>query len=379
MLLTNLTLLFYNSCNYNYIFQSKNKGVNMIGKILKTIKTTIFKDKLDDLYQQEFNFGTEADLNHPNPITKEINYTFDGYIGDSQAFLTYNMAYEKLYDVYYLKNKTSNQHDNNKPNHKEGLQKIFELSQSAFALGISTFNYSVINGNLDKTYIHNLIRNKMREFKLDFGNLEKHKNEKIKVQIEALTFFDNSMILRITFSEIETSMLYGMMLQNNKDDFKEFIQQSHKLSKNRIDSFVNDDFKLDTKSIQKMKDVIGEDQLNQMLQDMNQNKGVPLDEKTANEIFEYQAKQTLDYVDFGYISTYNMLIENFNHGVLIDITDIETLFKYLDVKTVKKFYSLDKFKNNNINKKIRQDIKTPSDFVKFLSINNMLIKLEKKA
>lgn len=378
MLLTNLTLLFYNSCNYNYIFQSKNKGVNMIGKILKKIKTTIFKDKLDDLYQQEFNFGTEADLNHPNPITKEINYTFDGYIGDSQAFLTYNMAYEKLYDVYYLKNKTSNQHDNNKPNHKEGLQKIFELSQSAFALGISTFNYSVINGNLDKTYIHNLIRNKMREFKLDFGNLEKHKNEKIKVQIEALTFFDNSMILRITFSEIETSMLYGMMLQNNKDDFKEFIQQSHKLSKNRIDSFVNDDFKLDTKSIQKMKDVIGEDQLNQMLQDMNQNKGVPLDEKTANEIFEYQAKQTLDYVDFGYISTYNMLIENFNHGVLIDITDIETLFKYLDVKTVKKFYSLDKFKNNNINKKIRQDIKTPFDFIKFLSVNNMLIKLEKK-
>ena len=376
MLLTNLTLLFYNSCNY--IFQSKNKGVNMIGKILKTIKTTIFKDKLDDLYQQEFNFGTEADLNHPNPITKEINYTFDGYIGDSKAFLTYNMAYEKLYDVYYLKNKTSNQHDNNKPNHKEGLQKIFELSQSAFALGISTFNYSVINGNLDKTYIHNLIRNKMREFKLDFGNLEKHKNEKIKVQIEALTFFDKSMILRITFSEIETSMLYGMMLQNNKDDFKEFIQQSHKLSKNRIDSFVNDDFKLDTKSIQKMKDVIGEDQLNQMLQDMNQNKGVPLDEKTANEIFEYQTKRTLDYVDFGYISTYNMLIENFNHGVLIDITDIETLFKYLDVKTVKKFYSLDKFKNNNINKKIRQDIKTPFDFIKFLSVNNMLIKLEKK-
>ena len=351
----------------------------MIGKILKTIKTTIFKDKLDDLYQQEFNFGTEADLNHPNPITKEINYTFDGYIGDSQAFLTYNMAYEKLYDVYYLKNKTSNQHDNNKPNHKEGLQKIFELSQSAFALGISTFNYSVINGNLDKTYIHNLIRNKMREFKLDFGNLEKHKNEKIKVQIEALTFFDNSMILRITFSEIETSMLYGMMLQNNKDDFKGFIQQSHKLSKNRIDSFVNDDFKLDTKSIQKMKGVIGEEQFNQMLQDMNQNKGVPLDEKTANEIFEYQAKQTLEYVDFGYIATYNMLIENFNHGVLIDITDIETLFKYLDVKTVKKFYSLDKFKNNNINKKIRQDIKTPSDFVKFLSVNNMLIKLEKKA
>lgn len=350
----------------------------MIGKILKTIKTTIFKDKLDDLYQQEFNFGTEADLNHPNPITKEINYTFDGYIGDSKAFLTYNMAYEKLYDVYYLKNKTSNQHDNNKPNHKEGLQKIFELSQSAFALGISTFNYSVINGNLDKTYIHNLIRNKMREFKLDFGNLEKHKNEKIKVQIEALTFFDKSMILRITFSEIETSMLYGMMLQNNKDDFKEFIQQSHKLSKNRIDSFVNDDFKLDTKSIQKMKDVIGEDQLNQMLQDMNQNKGVPLDEKTANEIFEYQTKRTLDYVDFGYISTYNMLIENFNHGVLIDITDIETLFKYLDVKTVKKFYSLDKFKNNNINKKIRQDIKTPFDFIKFLSVNNMLIKLEKK-
>lgn len=352
----------------------------MIGKILKTIKATVFKDKLDDLYQQEFNFGTEEDLNQHqlNPIAKEINYAFDGYIGDSQAFLTYNMAYEKLYDVYYLKNKTSNQ-KNEKPNHQEGIQKIFELSQSAFALGISTFNYSVINGNLDKTYIHNLIRNKMREFKLDFGDLENDKNEKIKVQIEALTFFDNSMILRITFAEIETSMLYGMMLQNNKDTFKEFIQQSHKLSKNRIDSFVKDDFQLDANSIQKMKDVIGEEQFNQMLQDMNQNKGVPLDEKTANEIFEYQAKQTLEYVDFGYIATYNMLIENFNHGVLIDITDIETLFKYLDVKTVKKFYSLDKFKNNNINKKIRQDIKTPFDFVKFLSVNNMLIKLEKKA
>ena len=352
----------------------------MIGKILKTIKATVFKDKLDDLYQQEFNFGTEEDLNQHqlNPIAKEINYAFDGYIGDSQAFLTYNMAYEKLYDVYYLKNKTSNQ-KNEKPNHQEGIQKIFELSQSAFALGISTFNYSVINGNLDKTYIHNLIRNKMREFKLDFGDLENDKNEKIKVQIEALTFFDNSMILRITFAEIETSMLYGMMLQNNKDTFKEFIQQSHKLSKNRIDSFVKDYFQLDANSIQKMKDVIGEEQFNQMLQDMNQNKGVPLDEKTANEIFEYQAKQTLEYVDFGYIATYNMLIENFNHGVLIDITDIETLFKYLDVKTVKKFYSLDKFKNNNINKKIRQDIKTPSDFIKFLSVNNMLIKLEKKA
>ena len=350
----------------------------MIGKILKTIKATVFKDKLDDLYKQEFNFGTEEDLNQHNPIAKEINYAFDGYIGDSQAFLTYNMAYEKLYDVYYLKNKTSNT-NNEKPNHQEGLQKIFELSQSAFALGISTFNYSVINGNLDKTYIHNLIRNKMREFKLDFGDLENNQDEKIKVQIEVLTFFDNSMILRITFSEIETSTLYGMMLQDNKEKFKDFIQQSHKISKNRIDSFVKDDFQLDSNSIQKMKDVIGEEQLNQMLQDMNQNKGVPLDEKTANEIFEYQAKQTLEYVDFGYIATYNMLIENFNHGVLIDITDIETLFKYLDVKTVKKFYSLDKFKNNNINKKIRQDIKTPSDFIKFLSVNNMLIKLEKKA
>lgn len=350
----------------------------MIGKILKTIKATVFKNKLDDLYQQEFNFGTEEDLNQPNPIAKDINYAFDGYIGDSQAFLTYNMAYEKLYDVYYLKNKTSNA-NNKKTNHNEGLQKIFELSQSAFALGISTFNYSVINGNLDKAYIHNLIRNKMLEFKLDFGDLENNQDEKIKVQIEALTFFDNSMILRITFSEIETSTLYGMMLQDNKEKFKEFIQQSHQLSKNRIDSFVKDDFQLDANSIQKMKDVIGEEQLNQILQDMNQNKGVPLDEKTANEIFEYQAKQTLEYVDFGYIATYNMLIENFNHGVLIDITDIETLFKYLDVKTVKKFYSLDKFKNNNINKKIRQDIKTPSDFIKFLSVNNMLIKLEKKA
>ena len=355
----------------------------MILNFFKKIKTTIFTNKLEKLYQQEFNFGTEEDLNQHQlyPITKEINFAFDGYIGDSQAFLTYNMAYEKLYDVYYLKSKTktSNQNNNEKPNHQEGLQKIFELSQSAFALGISTFNYSVINGNLDKTYIHNLIRNKMREFKLDFGDLENDKNGKIKVQIEALTFFDNSMILRITFSEIETSTLYGMMLQDNKEKFKEFIQQSHKLSKNRIDSFVKDDFQLDANSIQKMKDVIGEEQFNQILQDMNQNKGVPLDEKTANEIFEYQAKQTLEYVDFGYIATYNMLIENFNHGVLIDITDIETLFKYLDVKTVKKFYSLDKFKNNNINKKIRQDIKTPSDFVKFLSVNNMLIKLEKKA
>ena len=68
----------------------------MIGKILKTIKATVFKDKLDDLYKQEFNFGTEEDLNQHNPIAKEINYAFDGYIGDSQAFLTYNMAYEKL-------------------------------------------------------------------------------------------------------------------------------------------------------------------------------------------------------------------------------------------------------------------------------------------
>lgn len=347
----------------------------MIWNFFKKIKTTIFTNKLEKLYQQEFNFGTEEDLNQSNPITKENNYAFNGYIGDSQAFLTYNMAYEKLYDVYYLKNKTSKTNKN----HQEGLQKIFELSQSAFALGISTFNYSVINGNVDKIYIHNLIRNKMREFKLNFGDLEKNKDEKIKVQIEALTFFDNSMILRITFSEIETSTLYGMMLQDNKEKFKEFIQQSHKLSKNRIDSFINEDFQLDSNSIQKMKDVIGEEQFNQMLQDMNQNKGVPLDKKTANEIFEYQAKQTLEYVDFGYIATYNMLIENFNHGVLIDITDIETLFKYLDVKTVKKFYSLDKFKNNNINKKIRQDIKTPFDFVKFLSVNNMLIKLEKKA
>lgn len=350
----------------------------MIWNFFKKIKTTIFTNKLEKLYQQEFNFGTEEDLNQSNPITKENNYAFNGYIGDSQAFLTYNMAYEKLYDVYYLKNKTSKTNNEN-PNHQEGLQKIFELSQSAFALGISTFNYSVINGNVDKIYIHNLIRNKMREFKLNFGNLEKNKDEKIKIQIEALTFFDNSMILRITFSEIETSTLYGMMLQDNKEKFKEFIQQSHKLSKNRIDSFINEDFQLDSNSIQKMKDVIGEEQFNQILQDMNQNKGVPLDEKTANEIFEYQAKQTLEYVDFGYIATYNMLIENFNHGVLIDITDIETLFKYLDVKTVKKFYSLDKFKNNNINKKIRQDIKTPFDFVKFLSVNNMLIKLEKKA
>ena len=54
------------------------------------------------------------------------------------------------------KTKQNNIKEDEDPNYT--MRKLFEVSQSAFILATSTFNYTIINGYVSKTYILNIIK-----------------------------------------------------------------------------------------------------------------------------------------------------------------------------------------------------------------------------
>lgn len=338
---------------------------------IQKIKKIFTHPDLDNIHFDEHIATKEDMVNHnKDNNTKKQNYQFEKSLDESQAYITYSMAYNNLYNAYIKKTKQDNIKENEDPNYT--MRKLFELSQSAFILATSTFNYTIINGYVSKTHIQNIIKSKLREFELDWKTF--NSEEQIPINIEMLSFYDNSVLLRVLFKNIETSQQYYHFLTRHKDKFEQFIQDSHNKAKKESEQFINNDKPLTQKDRQKIEETLGED----YLQKIKQNNQLGLDSKTAKEIYEIQSKQTLDYVDFGYVSAFNLLLENFYNGVLIDISDFDSLFHHLKITGVRKFFNGNHMTGKQFKNKIRQDIKTKEELYNFLQKNHMLIKLAKR-
>lgn len=350
--------------------------INIFQKIKQKIKSSIIDE------QSSHTIANELDFNeyHSTPVIKkeEKTYHFDEYVGGSQAFLTYQIAYDKTYtETAKVISKLPDADDKEK-----NMKRLFEISQSAFFLVGTTFNYAIIHGQLTAEYIRNIITNKLGEYSIDFKNFD-YKNL-IDVKIELFGFMDNSVLTRITFLNLDDSLAYSLLLQENISSFKEFIELSDNIAKNKIEEHANQKVDIAPTVVEKMKSNFTEEDWQRFT-----NGNSTFNNETASTIYREQSEMSLKNVRFKYISTYNLLIQSFKYGAIIDVSDFDGLMKHLTIKTVSKFYSASAYKSNKIenytdkytqklNSKIRTDIKTVEELILFLKSNKMLIKLKQK-
>ena len=348
--------------------------------ILNLFRKHILKSRLSD--NNNYEYGTKEEYNEilkESQSTKktEINYSFPSYIADSQAFLTYHMAYNRIYDEYaqkYKENSTENENESN-----NNFFKLFQISQSAFMLGLTSFQYSIIFGYIHKDYLKNIVSNKMREFKINYDDLSSLP-DMIKVQLEVQSFYDNSLAVRMNIKDLNVSNAYIDLLNKELPNFKHFIKNASKLAKDAIDKHLTEEIDKNSKSFDSFKKLVKNENFNlyeELEEKDKQDNNYKQLNKVSEEIYEYQSNKTLEFVNFSYISSYFILMENFKNNTIIDITDIEQLFENLDITSVKKINHIIG-KKNITNHKVNHNIKTKEDFYNFLLKNKMFIKIAKK-
>lgn len=260
-----------------------------------------------------------------NSLSNE-EYVFNGDLFDSQAYLNYYVAYRHLLKKYEAKAKATT------TSNKKSKLNLFVLSQSAFMLSISEFQHAIIFGEIKRSFIEDIIDEKMREYPINFRKLDiKDKSVSIPVKIEMLTFSDNSVILNMSF---ENSVLddYLQLMNAEKDNFYRFIHENSTMLQDSI----------------------------RAMSEQRNNEAFSLEK----EVYEQQRTETLKMVNFVYHNTYQMIIENLENQIFTHICDLKTLFQNLvNIKSVGQF-----------NGKVRHN-PTTDDVYKFIKANRMIVTL----
>lgn len=238
-------------------------------------------------------------------LTAKDVYYKGGDIVNSQAYIIYMSAYNNMYDkwvkeykIKQSKKKDANQ-DVEKKITKTDYKDLFNLTQSAYLLILTSFKQVSVRCTIDTMLLLQLIDIKLLDYMLPnlLDIYEKH--PRIKVLVEFVPCYDNSIVVRITgvddglecFKDIRTLML------NTADKFQHFIQSNHHLTE-------------------------------MFMQEMQSDNEIA---NTASQIQEENIKTAT----ITYINNYNIILQELERGVFIGINDLRTLFNSMsDIESV---------------------------------------------
>lgn len=256
--------------------------------MLKFIRNLI----IDKINEQQFEFGTSEDLKETTQSKEQLHYYDYSYpvsISNSNAFFTYHLSYNELYDEFFKQNKEENI-----------IKETFKISQSAFLLVTQGLPYTSFLCDIDGLYLKTLFTKRMREYRLNIDL-----PEKMEAMLEIVSFKDNSLIVRMKIKDIDLCRNVFQLVKDKKEDFLDFIDKNDRLSNNQTISHIMDEYG----------EVVDSDE---------------------NKYYREQQDMTLQMTRNTYLTAYELLLQHLQMGVFIDITDVSSLIEHLiDVKSIK--------------------------------------------
>lgn len=319
-------------------FEKEHKST-WFNKLLYHFKNKFIAENLDNMvidYEPKNDYqATQFDIN---------TYQFKGKdLSETQSYLIYESAYQNLYQ----KMKTIKRNNLSKENDKEvdkslGSSELlqvtdngqsdyfldlFRIAQSAFMLSYNRFNSLVLKCRMSSVYFDNLIYKKLREYDMDDVR-EIVGYDDVPVMIEMMFFKDNSILFRVNIDDKDLSNKIYEYLLSHYDDFKKFIVEHNRLNDEMLMNYVDGE-----KTVEK-------------------------------DIFYEQNKQMLQDTNFSYVGIYEILLQDFKHGVVIDVNDLMYLSHFLtEIISVKLSRKDGKLSHQ---KSMRNDIKDFDELMKYV-------------
>lgn len=350
-------------------FLQKIYSQRLFSSLLQKIKHKFIDGRiLNDREKQEYDLMSVEEYNELlKTITpeekKDIRFTFNGDIGDSDAYLVYFSSYKKMSDKLFEKNKNDNKNTS--------FEELFQLSQTAFSLPITKFKSMILTCKIKKEYLHNIISKRLLEFSvnssLNISTVTKDLPDEITCQIEFLVFRDNSVIVKLLFREDQNTtqvtqvtqflQKYFDEIQKYKDEFFEFLDKNDYMITNLLFAYQNNSTSSEV------------------------------------ELFKAQREEMLKMAKDNYLNSYFMLLESLKNGIFIEITDLDKLLSnisnYSGISDLKSFsFSsngrlgstiVKKQGRNNGNKNINFNIQSKQDVIDYIKNKQMFITIHKKA
>ena len=350
-------------------FLQKIYSQRLFSSLLQKIKHKFIDGRiLNDREKQEYDLISVEEYNELlKTITpeekKDIRFIFNGYIGDSDAYLVYFSSYKKMSDKLFEKNKNDNKNTS--------FEELFQLSQTAFSLPITKFKSMILTCKIKKEYLHNIISKRLLEFSvnssLNISTVTKDLPDEITCQIEFLVFRDNSVIVKLLFREDQNTtqvtqvtqflQKYFDEIQKYKDEFFEFLDKNDYMITNLLFAYQNNSTSSEV------------------------------------ELFKVQREEMLKMAKDNYLNSYFMLLESLKNGIFIEITDLDKLLSnisnYSGISDLKSFsFSsngrlgstiVKKQGRNNGNKNINFNIQSKQYVIDYIKNKQMFITIHKKA
>ena len=350
-------------------FLQKIYSQRLFSSLLQKIKHKFIDGRiLNDREKQEYDLISVEEYNELlKTITpeekKDIRFIFNGYIGDSDAYLVYFSSYKKMSDKLFEKNKNDNKNTS--------FEELFQLSQTAFSLPITKFKSMILTCKIKKEYLHNIISKRLLEFSvnssLNISTVTKDLPDEITCQIEFLVFRDNSVIVKLLFREDQNTtqvtqvtqflQKYFDEIQKYKDEFFEFLDKNDYMITNLLFAYQNNSTSSEV------------------------------------ELFKVQREEMFKMAKDNYLNSYFMLLESLKNGIFIEITDLDKLLSnisnYSGISDLKSFsFSsngrlgstiVKKQGRNNGNKNINFNIQSKQYVIDYIKNKQMFITIHKKA
>lgn len=345
-------------------------------KLLETLKDKL----LNRVPMQQREYANQDDMRSPTP--SHSFYRYPHYITQSQAFTIYEAAYSRLYQKLHAKLDTPEKREN------FDFEGAFQLAQNAFLLSCSKFDTVKIKGLAKWNLIEYFLQKKMRDYPLDLSGITESYSF-AKCEMLLIPFDDYSLIVQIKINEPILMPQYYQRLDDKHDDFIQFINDNHDMTKKMIhyhttqpnmrsearsvyDKLMSQ-FQNNKKPVQteeqgltrkKRSHLSPEQEAQQLMEFADQQKAETVD----HELYEKKLTESLKLTDYSYISAYELNKISCQKRIFIDIADLATLF---DTQTgVFQIQTVSYLQSNK--KGVRQDIRNLDDLYQYLRKQRLL-------